>query len=114
MTCDYNFKFFLISGFSPSTDWGNVDFLKSPAIQNMPVTSAICSPLSGELVNVVNGFVTIKGYAWSGGGNKIVRVDITGDGGKTWQTAELEQENNDLSTVSTGRHIIVNSHNYCH
>ncbi len=91
-------------GFSPSTNWDNVDFSKSPAIQNMPVTSSICSPLSGDSVKVVNGLVTVKGYAWSGGGNKIVRVDITGDGGKTWQTAELEQENNDLSTVSIGRH----------
>lgn len=91
-------------GFSPSINWDNVDFSKSPAIQNMPVTSAICSPLNDEAVKVVNGYVTVKGYAWSGGGNKIVRVDITGDGGKTWQTAELEQETNDLSTVSIGRH----------
>lgn len=70
----------------------------------MPVTSAICTPLNGEVVKVVDGFVTVKGYAWSGGGNKIVRVDTTGDGGKTWHTAELEQDSTDLSTVSIGRH----------
>jgi sulfite oxidase len=32
------------------------------------------------------------GYAWSGGGRKIVRVDITCDQGKTWTTAKLDQE----------------------
>lgn len=91
-------------GFSPSIDWDTVDFLKSPAIQNMPVTSAICSPSNGDSVRVVGGFVIVKGYAWSGGGNKIVRIDVTADGGETWHVAELEQDNADLSTVSTGRH----------
>lgn len=28
-------------------------------------------------------------YAWSGGGNKIVRVDLTADGGKSWHVAKL-------------------------
>ena len=28
--------------------------------------------------------VEIKGYAWSGQGNRIARVDLTTDGGKTW------------------------------
>lgn len=23
-------------------------------------------------------------YAWAGGGRKILRVDLTGDGGETW------------------------------
>merc|ERR1712223_1799582 len=30
-------------GFNPSVDWSNVDFTKSPSVQNMPVTSVICS-----------------------------------------------------------------------
>lgn len=86
-------------GFSPSTDWDTVDFSKSPAIQNLPVTSAICQPLPGEKVKVVDGSITARGYAWSGGGNKIVRVDITADGGKSWHVAELEQ-----SDAHPGRH----------
>lgn len=80
-------------GFSPSTDWDTVDFPKSPAIQNMPVTSAICSPGRDEDVSVnERGCIKAKGYAWSGGGNKIVRVDLTADGGKTWHVAELKHE----------------------
>ena len=33
--------------------------------------------------------VTVKGYAWSGGGREVVRVDVSLDGGKTWQVAQL-------------------------
>ncbi|XP_055598643.1 sulfite oxidase, mitochondrial isoform X2 [Uranotaenia lowii] len=87
--------------FSPSTDWDTVDFKKAPAIQNMPVTSAICSPANGDQVKADNGFITIKGYAWSGGGQEVIRVDISTDGGKTWQVADLnEVEKN----TGRGRH----------
>jgi len=56
-------------GFSPNVDWNNVDYSKSPAIQNMPVTSAICSPEKGTELKKGEK-VEIKGYAWSGGGNR--------------------------------------------
>ena len=49
----------------------------------MPVTSSIASckkdPETGDLL--------LSGYAWSGGGRKILRVDLTPDGGKTWTQA---------------------------
>lgn len=48
-------------GLSPSTDWDNVDFSKSPAIQEMPVVSAICSPKDSDIVEVKNGKVEVKG-----------------------------------------------------
>ncbi|XP_067634597.1 sulfite oxidase, mitochondrial [Eurosta solidaginis] len=80
-------------GFSPSTDWDTVDFSKSPSIQAMPVTSAICKPLAGEELKISDdGYITIQGYAWSGGGRRIIRVDLTIDQGKTWHVAELQQE----------------------
>jgi sulfite oxidase len=91
--------------FNPSTDWDNVDFSKSPAIQHMPVTSAICSPSPDDShVKIIDNHVEVRGYAWSGGGNKIIRVDLTGDGGKTWQSAELEQMP-DSENVGYGRHF---------
>ncbi|XP_017850120.1 LOW QUALITY PROTEIN: probable sulfite oxidase, mitochondrial [Drosophila busckii] len=87
-------------GFSPSTDWDTVDFKKAQAIQAMPVTSAICTPLPNERVKPdAEGFITVRGYAWSGGGRRIERVDLTSDGGKSWHVAQLEQE-----TVPDGRH----------
>lgn len=48
-------------GFSPSVDWDTVDFSKSPAIQDLPVTSAICSPAAGDSVVSSNGSIPIKG-----------------------------------------------------
>lgn len=33
--------------------------------------------------------VKAKGWAWAGSGRNIVRVDITGDGGKSWATADI-------------------------
>ncbi|KAK0173064.1 hypothetical protein PV328_006317 [Microctonus aethiopoides] len=88
-------------GFSPSVDWDTVDFSKSPAIQDMPVISAICNPVPGEQINIVDGKICVKGYAWSGGGNKIIRVDLTIDQGKTWHVAEhMIQDKN----AKDGRH----------
>ena len=37
----------------------------------------------------LNSFLKVKGFAWSGGGRGIVRVDVSIDEGKTWITAEL-------------------------
>ena len=85
--------------FNPSVDWDTVDFSKSPAIQDMPVTSAICEPTNNSVVKVSrkNGnIVNLKGYAWAGSGNRIIRVDLTPDKGK------ISLQNNikyDVSTV---------------
>ncbi|KAI3434691.1 hypothetical protein D9Q98_002754 [Chlorella vulgaris] len=75
--------------FSPSVDWDNVDWNSAPAIQNMPVTSQICEPQRGAVVD--DDEVSVKGYAWSGGGQGIIRVDVSADGGETWHTAELQK-----------------------
>ena len=32
----------------------------------------------------------VRGYAYSGGGQAVIRVDVSCDGGQTWTTAELE------------------------
>lgn len=77
-------------GFSPSVDWDTVDFDQAPAIQELPVQSAITEPQDGATVE--SGEVTIKGYAWSGGGRAVIRVDVSIDGGLTWQEAQLEGE----------------------
>ncbi|CAG0891391.1 unnamed protein product [Darwinula stevensoni] len=79
-------------GFCPSVDWDTVDFKSAPAIQELPVMSLICEPGNGWRVKAKDGKIAVKGYAWSGGGRKIVRVDVTGDQGKTWHVAKLQQE----------------------
>ncbi|XP_044169226.1 sulfite oxidase-like [Acropora millepora] len=80
-------------GFSPSVDWDTVDFKSAPAIQDLPVTSAICEPAEGAVISAEDEEITLKGYAWSGGGKGIVRVDVSLDGGKTWHVADLKGEN---------------------
>ncbi|KAL1122967.1 hypothetical protein AAG570_003291 [Ranatra chinensis] len=82
-------------GFSPGVDWDTVDFKTSPAIQELPVVSAICTPAEGEKVKIVNGKIDVKGYAWSGGGRKIIRIDVSCDRGATWHTAQLTDQNSD-------------------
>lgn len=77
-------------GFPPHVDWDTVDFKTAPAIQDLPVQSAICDPTEGDEVKAIDGKVTVRGYAWSGGGRGIVRVDVSVDGGENWNTAELE------------------------
>lgn len=76
-------------GFNPSVDWSNVDFSKSPSIQNMPLTSVVCQS------KLVKGQVHLKGYAWAGGGSKIIRVDLTTDKGETWHEAVLDKQEDD-------------------
>lgn len=77
-------------GFSPSVTWDTVDFSKAPAIQEMSVQSAITEPSPGTRVSP--GVLTVKGYAWSGGGQSVIRVDVSLDGGKSWHEAKLTGE----------------------
>eukprot|EP01102_Stenamoeba_stenopodia_P015087 TRINITY_DN5105_c0_g1_i4.p1 TRINITY_DN5105_c0_g1~~TRINITY_DN5105_c0_g1_i4.p1 ORF type:complete len:196 (-),score=17.60 TRINITY_DN5105_c0_g1_i4:138-725(-) len=56
------------------------------SLQEYPVQSAILEPRNGD---VVGNTVTVRGYALSGGGRRIERVDVSIDEGKTWHTARL-------------------------
>jgi sulfite oxidase len=76
-------------GFSPSVDFSNADFKTTPAIQELPVNSQICDPFGGTTTVDGDGNITIKGYAYSGGGSGIAWVDVSVDGGKTWHVAKL-------------------------
>ncbi len=76
--------------FHPSIDWNNVDFSKSVAIHEYPIQSAICEPVDGDTLEGADE-VTVKGYAWSGGGRGIIRVDVSIDGGQTWTNADLHK-----------------------
>ncbi len=54
----------------------------------MRVRALIASPADGETVPL--GPVEVRGMAWSGHG-PIERVEVSADGGSTWQAAELGQ-----------------------
>nr|CAB3266707.1 sulfite oxidase-like [Phallusia mammillata] len=78
--------------FSPSTTFETADYKTAPSIQEMPVISAISSPAVNATVYEEQGHIEVKGYAWSGGGRDILRVDVSSDGGKTWQAANLTKD----------------------
>ena len=64
-----------------------VDVEAVPSMQEMPVQSAIMTPAPGALLE--GDVVEASGFAWSGGGRGIARVDVSADGGETWTTAAL-------------------------
>ena len=74
----------------PDEDWDHLDWSKSPAIQEIPVTSAVLSPTPNDFIPAGATSVTVQGYAVSGGGRPIVRVDVSLDGGKTWKDAVMK------------------------
>ena len=50
--------------------------------------SVITTPSGGQVL-LDKGFYTVSGLAWSGRG-KVVRVDVSADGGRNWKTARLQ------------------------
>ena len=76
------------------------DWDKYKAIQVMPITSAITrtrvKPLAGSDAQTQPQpqTVQLEGYAYSGGGHEIQRVDVSLDGGKTWDQARLLDDRN--------------------
>ena len=78
-----------------SPDWSS-----APAIQEMPVQSAITSlrDLSRQSKSdqdLLKGYgseedcIAVEGYSFSGGGREIIRVDISTNGGRTWNQADF-------------------------
>jgi sulfite oxidase len=72
------------------------DFSKVKAVQESPIQSAICDPQEGTTFSKEEGTFTIKGYAFSGGGNSIETVMISIDNGDTWKMATLTKTDQPL------------------
>ena len=84
-------------GFAPDitfegdlANWPPPRLDQAPIVQEMPVQSLVCNPPQNTVIGAKDATdFTIKGVAWSGGGRKIERVDVSLDGGKTFTAAEL-------------------------
>ena len=59
-------------------------------LQSAPPISAIFFPTDGSRIPAGN--IVVKGYAVSTFGEDITRVELSMDGGKTWQEAELADD----------------------
>lgn len=86
--------------FGPNIQSKDVDWTTSPAIQETPVQSVITklqelsSHDSGhrrllQVYGLEEDSILLEGYAYAGGGRRIVRVDVSTNGGQNWQQAEL-------------------------
>lgn len=76
--------------FPPSVNWDNIDWSTRRPQMDFPVQCVICS--LEDVSTVKPGKVKISGYAASGGGRGIERVDVSVDGGKTWMEASRSQK----------------------
>ncbi|KAF4552288.1 Oxidoreductase molybdopterin-binding domain-containing protein [Elsinoe fawcettii] len=76
--------------YTPQVGKQNAMYSNGFSIQDMPVSSAIMSPVDGEQI-VHDGKIKLRGWAYSGGGHFPVRVEVSGDGGSIWY--EVPPEN---------------------
>lgn len=82
-----------------SLDASGVDLNVMPGLTEEPVISGITnlekvpptkpSKINKKLKPGDTVMMSASGWAWAGGGRNIVRVDVTGDDGKSWETAKI-------------------------
>jgi sulfite oxidase len=79
------------------TDANDINLDEMPSMTEASLFSGITSMEPQEYIEHPKPGDTImmkaRGWAWAGGGRNIVRVDLTGDGNKTWATAKLKEGN---------------------
>eukprot|EP00298_Acanthocystis_sp_HF-20_P014268 c20703_g1_i2.p1 GENE.c20703_g1_i2~~c20703_g1_i2.p1 ORF type:complete len:402 (+),score=136.45 c20703_g1_i2:88-1293(+) len=70
------------------TNVDGINVEKMLSVQEQPVSSVIVSPQNESIIEPSQE-IEVKGYAFSGGGRGIARVDVSSDGGHTWYPATL-------------------------
>jgi len=73
----------------PDATAATVDWARGAAIEEMPLTSAICEP--ARHARFAPGRTVVRGYAVASG-RDVVRVDVSGDGGRSWGQAALQHD----------------------
>ncbi len=75
--------------FPPDITKETADWDKGVTIYDMPLDSAICEP--APHAELKPGRTMLRGYA-TATARSVVRVDVSSDGGRTWQQAELQHD----------------------
>ena len=63
-----------------------------PPVLVLPVQSSIMLPPSGSAFPPKTRAIKCTGYAWSGDGVPIIRVDVTANGGNSWKVAKITNQ----------------------
>lgn len=73
--------------FSPDVTSQTADPSKAPFINDMPLNSALLMPSEGA--SIASGLTRLRGFAIATS-ERIARVEVSADGGKTWTQAALD------------------------
>lgn len=76
--------------FPPHVQAHTADWAAGLVLTEPPVSAVVCTPQEGQRVRA--GPLPVAGYAFAGGGRQIVRVEVSGDGGRHWEAARLVGE----------------------
>ncbi|KUI74367.1 Sulfite oxidase, mitochondrial [Cytospora mali] len=75
--------------YSPQYGKHNAMYSNGFSIQDMPVSSAIMTPVDMEQI-IHDGSIKLRGWAYSGGGHWPIKVEVSGDGGSIWYEVPFE------------------------
>jgi len=75
--------------YTPQIGKQNAKYSNGFSIQEMPVSSAIMSPIDKAQI-VHEGTIKLRGWAYSGGGHWPERVEVSADGGSVWYEVPWE------------------------
>lgn len=81
----------------PSQDDGRVEEKVST---NAIILKENLLPKGGDKEKAPSARVSLRGYAYSGGGREVIRVDVSLDGGQTWTQARFLDNSNKLADAS--------------
>ncbi|GLB35500.1 putative molybdopterin binding oxidoreductase [Lyophyllum shimeji] len=75
--------------YTPQLGKQNIKFSNGFSIGQMPVSSAIIYPQEKDVI-IHDGKIALQGWAYSGGGNWVERVEVSPDGGTVWYAVQPE------------------------
>jgi sulfite oxidase len=78
--------------FPPEVTEKTADWSRGKPIEEIPINSVICTPQEGTTLEP--GPCRIQGYAITGEGSPIERVEVSIDGGQHWTTASIVARDN--------------------
>ncbi|KAG0349121.1 hypothetical protein BGZ54_004440, partial [Gamsiella multidivaricata] len=81
--------------------WNNPDDI----IYDYNIQSVITHPAHDECLDLdTDATYAVRGYAYSGSGLKVKRVQVSLDGGKSWRMAQLDHPEEKMKTVGGNRY----------